>query len=119
MGEWLAEAHGGRGKRAAWRELLHPAVGPDGGEVLACEPTINKGSDAFQVDPLLEPIPGSLGPVIADGPYDGEPVYRTVGERQPDPLAAAVVPPHATAAPSAATGIALGQRDEHLQLIRG
>src|SRR5215218_10101958 len=115
-GEWLAERHGARGKRS-WRKL-HLAVDPGSGEILACELTSNEEGDASQVGPLLEQIPGPIASVIADGAYDGEPVYRAVAERQSDPPAAVIVPPRATAVPSAAAGTAPSQRDRHVQLIR-
>ena len=56
--------------------------------------------------------------MIADGAYDGEPVYWAVSERQPDPPVAVVIPPRATAVPSTAADTAPSQRDRHLQLIR-
>ncbi len=115
-GEWLVEKHGERGRRE-WRKL-HLAVDPSTGEVLACALTSNEEGDASQVGPLLEQIPGPLGSVIADGAYDGEPVYRAVAERQPDPPVAVVIPPRSTAVPSTAAGTAPSQRDRHLQLIR-
>jgi hypothetical protein len=113
-GEWLTEKHGARSKRE-WRKL-HLAVDPDSGEVLACELTSNEEGDASQVTPLLAQISGSLGAVIADGAYDGEPVYGAVAERQSDPPVAVVIPPRSTAVPSAAAEPS--QRDQHLQLIR-
>src|SRR3712207_3657261 len=92
-GEWLAETHGGRGRRT-WRKL-HLAVDPDSGEILASEPTASEEGDASQVGPLLERVTGPMASVTADGAYDGEPVYRAVTERQPDPPAAVVIPPRA------------------------
>ncbi len=115
-GEWLEEQHGARGKRV-WRKL-HLAVDPDSGEILACALTTNEEGDASQVAPLLEQIPGPIRSVTADGAYDGEPVYRAVGERQPDPPVAVVIPPRATAAPSTEAETAPSQRDQHLRLIR-
>src|SRR5919107_5198960 len=115
-GEWLAERHGERGKRT-WRKL-HLAVDPDSGEILASELTTSEEGDASQVGPLLEQIPGPIASVIADGAYDGEPVYRAVAERQSDPPAAVLIPPRATAVPSAAAGTAPSQRDRHVELIR-
>ena len=115
-GEWLAERHGERGKRG-WRKL-HLAVDPGNGEILACELTGNEEGDPSQVGPLLEQIPGPIASVIADGAYDGEPVYRAVAERQSDPPAAVLIPPRATAVPSAAAGTAPSQRDRHVELIR-
>jgi hypothetical protein len=49
---------------------------------------------------LLDQITGSIASVTADGAYDGEPVYRAVSERQPEPPAAVITPPRATAVPS-------------------
>ena len=115
-GEWLVAQHGERGRRE-WRKL-HLAIDPDSGEILACELTSNEEGDASQVGPLLEQVPGLLGSVVADGAYDGEPVYRAVAERQPEPPVAVVIPPRSTAVPSTAADTAPTQRDRHLQLIR-
>ena len=83
-GEWLAETHGERGRRT-WRKL-HLAVDPASGEILASELTTSEEGDASQVSPLLEQITSPIASVIADGAYDGEPVYRAVAERQPESL---------------------------------
>src|SRR5215203_5319937 len=115
-GEWLVEKHGARGKRT-WRKL-HLAVDPSTGEILASALTSHEEGDASQIGPLLDQIPGSLGSVIADGAYDGEPVYRAVAERQPDPPVAVIIPPRSTAVPSAAVGSTPRQRDQHIQMIR-
>src|SRR5918998_6233730 len=103
-GEWLAEMHGARGRRT-WRKL-HLAVDPGSGEILACELTTTEEGDASQVGPLLERITGPIASVTADGAYDGEPVYRAVAERQPDPPVAVGILPCATAVPSPTAGTA-------------
>src|ERR671920_1717680 len=108
-GEWLVEKHGKRGKRT-WRKL-HLAVDCGTGAILACELTTNAEGDASRVGPLLEQISGPLGSVIADGAYDGEPVYRAVSDHQPDPPVDVVIPPRSTAAPSAGADAAPTQRD--------
>jgi hypothetical protein len=115
-GEWLVEAHGERGRRT-WRKL-HLAVDPDNGEIIASELTTTEAGDAALVGPLLERITGPVASVIADGAYDGEPVYRAVAARQPDPPVAVVVPPRATAVPGPTAGTAPTPRDRHLQTIR-
>jgi transposase len=115
-GEWLVDKHGGRGRRT-WRKL-HLAVDPGTGEILASELTTTEEGDAALVGPLLEQITGPIASVIADGAYDGEPVYRAVAERQPNPPAAVVIPPRATAVPSPTAGTAPTQRDGHVQMIR-
>src|ERR671917_819018 len=88
-GEWLAETHGERGRRT-WRKL-HLAVDPDSGEILASALTTTEEGDASQVSRLLDQITSPIASVIADGAYDGEPVYRAVAERQPDPHAAVII----------------------------
>src|SRR5215218_10091784 len=115
-GEWLAETHGGRGRRT-WRKL-HLAVDPDSGEILASELTSTEEGDAALVGPLLAQITGAIASVTADGAYDGEPVYRAVAERQPDPPVAVVIPPRATAVASPSADTAPTQRDRHLRMIQ-
>ena len=75
-------------------------------------------NDASLVGPLLDQITGPIASVTADGAYDGEPVYRAVCERQPDPPAAVIIPPRATAVPSPSADTAPTQRDQHLRMIR-
>ena len=112
-GEWQREKHGGQGHRT-WRKL-HLAIDPDTGEILASELTTTEDGDASQVGPLLDQISGSIASVTADGAYDGEPVYRTIAER--DPAAAVIIPPRSTAVPSNTAETAPTQRDRHLQMI--
>src|ERR671916_203225 len=114
-GEWLAETHGGRGRRT-WRKL-HPAVDPPSGEILASELTASEEGDASQVGPLLGQIQGPIASVTADGAYDGEPVYRAVAERQPDPPAAVIIPPRAGAVPGPTADTTPSQRDVHIRMI--
>jgi hypothetical protein len=67
---------------------------------------------------LLEQIQGPIASVIADGAYDGEPVYRAVAERQPEPPAAAIIPPRASAVPSPNADTTPTQRDRHIRMIQ-
>jgi hypothetical protein len=113
-GEWQREKHGGQGHRT-WRKL-HLAVDPDTGEIVASELTTTEDGDASQVGPLLDQISGPIASVTADGAYDGEPVYRTIAER--DPAAAVIIPPRSTAVPSTTAETAPTQRDRHLQMIQ-
>jgi hypothetical protein len=114
-GEWLVEKHGGRGRRA-WRKL-HLAVDPDSGEILASELTSSDVGDASQVGPLLDQITAPIASVTADGAYDGDPVYRAVAERQPDPPVPVVIPPRAGAVPGPTADTAPSQRDGHIRMI--
>jgi hypothetical protein len=115
-GEWLTEKHGERGRRT-WRKL-HLAVDPTSGEILASELTTTGEGDAALVGPLLDRITGAIASVTADGAYDGEPVYRAVAERQPDPPAAVVIPPRASAVPSPTADTTPSQRDQHIRMIQ-
>jgi Transposase DDE domain len=90
-GEWQAERHGQRGRRT-WRKL-HWAVNPDSGGILASELTSNEVGDPSMVTPLLDQIPGILASVIADGAYDGEPVYHATAARPPQAPLAVIIPP--------------------------
>jgi hypothetical protein len=67
---------------------------------------------------LLDQITGSIASVTADGAYDGEPVYRAVAERQPDPPMAVIIPPRATAVPSPIADTEPTQRDQHIRMIQ-
>jgi hypothetical protein len=53
-------------------------VNPDSGEILASELTSNQVGDSTMVGPLLDQIPGDMASILADGAYDGEPVYRAI-----------------------------------------
>jgi hypothetical protein len=52
---------------------------------------------------------------MADGAYDGEPVYQSVAERDPDAMV--VLPPRITAVPSDTAETALTRRDRHIRII--
>lgn len=112
-GEWHLEKHGGKPRRS-WRKL-HLAVDPDTGEILASELTSSEEGDASLVGPLVEQIDRPLGAVLADGAYDGEPVYQAVAVHSPG--AEVIIPPRSTAVPSDTAQSAPTQRDRHLQVI--
>jgi hypothetical protein len=112
-GEWHLEKHGGQA-RWSWRKL-HLAVDPDTGDILASELTTMQDGDASLVGPLLDQIKRPFGTVLADGAYDGEPVYRAVAAHIPD--AKVIIPPRSTAMPSETAAGTPSQRDPHIQLI--
>jgi transposase len=112
-GQWHLEKHGGQARRS-WRKL-HLAVDPDTGETLASELTTMQDGDASLVGPLLDQIKRPIGTVLADGAYDGEPVYRAVAAHTPD--AEVIIPPRSTAVPSDMAGSASNQRDRHIHRI--
>ncbi len=112
-GEWHLEKHGGQARRT-WRKL-HLAIDPDSGVILASELTSTEDGDASLVGPLLDQIARPVGTVLADGAYDGEPVYRAVTAHSP--AAEVIIPPRANTVPSDTSGSTPSQRDRHIQLI--
>ena len=77
--------------------------------------TTKEVDDGAQVGPLLEQISDPLASFTGDGAYDQDGVYAAVADRHPD--AAVIVPPRATAVPSATADTAPTQRDGHLRCI--
>lgn len=75
-GEWHLEKHGGPARRT-WRKL-HLAVAPDTGALLAPALTTTEDGDASLVGQLLDRIACPLGAGLADGAYDGDPVYGAI-----------------------------------------
>jgi hypothetical protein len=114
QGEWDAEKHG-RAPRS-WRKL-HLAIDADTGEIVASVLTDNAADDAGQVPALLGQIEGKIASVTADGAYDGEPAYQAVARHQSDPVPDIVIPPRASAVPSAQSAQAPSQRDHHIRII--
>ncbi|CAO3358484.1 Mobile element protein [Azospirillum melinis] len=112
-GEWHLKKHGGQARRS-WRKL-HLAVNPDMGEVLASALTSAAQGNASLVGPLFDQITRPIGTVLADGAYDGEPVYRSIAAHSPE--AGVIIPPRATAVPSDTAESAPTQRDRHIQRI--
>ncbi len=113
-GEWDEEKHG-RARRS-WRKL-HLTVDAGTGEIVARVLTESGADDAGEVPALLGQVQGEIASVTADGAYDGEPVYRAVAGRQPDPPPDVVIPPRASAVPSTEDAGAQSRRDRHIQFI--
>src|SRR4051794_8138312 len=101
-GEWLAEKHGTK-RRRAWR-VLHLATDADTGRIVASVLTDKDADDGSQVGPLLDQIEGEVASFTSDGAYDRDDVYAEVAARHP--AAAVVVPPRANAVPSETAGTA-------------
>jgi hypothetical protein len=112
-GEWLIEKHG-RSRRRSWRKL-HLGVDADSGQIVAATLTAKEVDDGAEVGPLLDQATGAVASFTGDGAYDQDGVSVAVAERHPE--AAIIVPPRATAVPSATTETTPTQRDRHLQHI--
>lgn len=107
--EWHQEKHKVSPRRT-WRKL-HLAV-DEHHQWIAVELTTPEVGDPSAVPDLLEQVDTEFDQFIADGAFDGDPVYQAVLEKQPE--AQVVIPPHKTAVISARGDT---QRDQHLQTI--
>ena len=96
-GEWLVEKHGAKIRRS-WRKP-HLGVDADSGRIVASALPTNDVDDGARANPLLDQVTGPVASFTGDGAYDQEGVYAGLAERHPE--AAVVVPPRATAVPSA------------------
>ncbi len=67
---------------------------------------------------LLEQVEGEIASVMADGAYDGEPVYRAIEARQPQAPPSIVIPPRRSAVLSSQADTDPSQRDGHIRLIQ-
>jgi hypothetical protein len=112
-GEWPMEKHGTR-RRRSWRKL-HLATDADTGRIVVAELTGHDVDDGSQVGPLLDGVDGPVASFTADGAFDRDDVYAEIAARHPN--AAVIVPPRASAEPSATAATAPTQRDRHLQSI--
>jgi hypothetical protein len=114
-GEWDFEKHG-RARRS-WRKL-HIAVDSETGEIVASVLTGHDAGDASQVPASLEQVEGEIASVMADGAYDGEPVYRAIEARQPQSAPSIVIPPRRSAILSSQADTDPSQGDGHIRFIR-
>ena len=114
-GEWNSDKHS-RARRS-WRKL-HLAVDAETGEIVASVLTGREAADPDQVPVLLEQVEGEIASVMADGAYDGEPVYRAIEARQPQAPPSIVIPPRRSAVLSSRTDTDPSQRDGHIRLIQ-
>ena len=108
------EKHG-TSRRRSWRKL-HIGVDAVSGEILAVEVTKKEIDDATMIGALLGQIADPLASFTADGDYDQDRVYQAVTDHH-HPDAAVIVPPRATAVPSASAETTPTQRDRHLRII--
>ncbi|MGR0188958.1 transposase [Azospirillum aestuarii] len=95
-GEWLTDKHGARQPRR-WRKL-HLCVDAASSTIVGAVLTTTEAGDASQVGPALEQTTGPITTVLANGAYDGEPIYQTIAQH--DPGAVVIIPPCATSVPS-------------------
>ena len=114
QGEWNEERYGRH--RRSWRKL-HLPIDVDTGEIVANALTENDADDTSKVPGLLDRIDGEITTFIADGAYDGEPVYQAVARQQHGPPPDVVIPPRASAVLSTDSTDRQSQRDRHIRMI--
>ena len=79
--------------------------------------TENDADDIGEVPGLLEQVDGEITSFIADGAYDGDPVYQAVARQQHDPPSDVVISPRASAVLSTDSTDRQSQRDRHIRMI--
>ena len=112
QGEWDAEKHGRT--RRHWRKLLL-AVDASTSEITAHVLADGNADDAVRAPALLRQAEGRVASVIADGASDSGPVHQAAAARQHDPPPDVVIPPRASAVPSANDPDAQSPRDRHIR----
>jgi transposase len=112
------------GEQARADQVTHPQhKGEHGrdaetGEIVATVLTGKEAGDAGQVPALLKQVQGKIASVLADGAYDGDPVYRAIAEHQPQAPPSIVIPPRRSAILSAQADTAPSQRDGHIRFMQ-
>ena len=79
--------------------------------------TDGHADDAAQVPDLLRQPEATIASLLADGAYDGDPVYQAAAARQPEQPPDVVIPPRSSAVPSTADPDRQSPRDRHIQLM--
>ncbi len=111
QGEWCRAKHGK--KRRGWKKL-HVGFDAKSGMIVSHLLTDKDAGDPDQVDDILAQIDGPVGRFMADGAYDGDPVYDAVRRHLPDPRPEVVIPPRKTAVSSSEDEDEQTDRDRHI-----
>ncbi len=111
QGEWCRAKHGK--KRRGWKKL-HVGLDAESGMIVSHLLTDKDAGDPDQIDDILSQIDSPVGCFMADGAYDGDPVYDAVKRHSPDPAPQVVIPPRKTAVLSSEIGEEQTDRDRHI-----
>ncbi|MGI9510926.1 MAG: IS5 family transposase [Geminicoccaceae bacterium] len=111
QGEWCRAKHGR--KRRGWKKL-HVGLDVKSGMIVSHLLTDKDAGDPDQVDDLLDKTDGPVARFMADGAYDGEPVYEAVKRHSSDLTAKVVIPPRKTAVLSSEDEEEQTDRDRHI-----
>jgi hypothetical protein len=110
-GEWARARHGKT--RRSWRKL-HISVNPADHEIIAYELTDDDTSDAAMIGDLVATSGGRIRTVIADGAYDGAPVYQAIRAARPSRSPPKIViPPGKSSIPDKGKPHGGSERERH------
>lgn len=115
QGEWDAAKHG-RKKRRRWRKL-HLCVDEGSLEILSHSLTTEEIGDSTEVPKLLDEVEDPIEEFLADGAYDGQPVYDCVEGHVSGGEGRVTVPPRSNATLSLTANSDPTQRDRHVHFI--
>ena len=111
QGEWCRAKHGR--KPRDWKKV-HIGLDAKSGMIVSHLMTGKDAGDPGPIDDILDQIDRPIGCFMADGAYDGEPVYDAVKRHSPDPAPKVVIPPRKTAVLSSEDGEDQTERDRHI-----
>ena len=111
QGEWCRAKHGR--KPRGWKKV-HIGLDAKSGMIVSHLMTDQDAGDPDQVSDILAQIDGPVGRFMADGAYDGEPVYDAVKRHSPGPVTKVVIPPRKTAVLSSEIDEEQTDRDRHI-----
>ena len=111
QGEWCRAKHGR--KQRGWKKV-HIGLDAKSGMIVSHLMTDQDAGDPDQVSDILAQIDGPVGRFMADGAYDGEPVYDAVKRHSPGPVTKVVIPPRKTAVLSSEIDEEQTDRDRHI-----
>jgi hypothetical protein len=109
---WCEWARHGETRRS-WRKL-HLSVDPASHEIITHELTDDDTSDAAMIGGLVASSGGKIRTVIADGAYDGAPVYAAIRDARPKSSAPKmVIPPGKSSIPAKGEPHGGTERERH------
>ena len=111
QGEWCRAKHGK--KRRGWKKL-HVGFDAKSGMIVSHLLTDKDAGDPDQIDDILAQIDGPVRRFMADGAYDGDPVYDAVRRHSPAPMPEVVIPPRKTAVLSSEDDKEQTDRDRYI-----
>lgn len=110
-GEWARAKHGET--RRSWRKL-HLSVNLHDNEIIAHELTDDDTSDAAMIGELVANSGGNIRCVIADGAYNGAPVYGAIRAARPTRLPPKIIiPPGKSSIPAKGEFHGGSERERH------